>query len=194
MITMSTRLVAGADAGVRLARPQAREQAELVPERDVHRAEAGADRRRDRALERDPVLADRVERLRRQRVAAGSLHHVCARLAQRPTRRRRPSPRGRGASPRSARARCRRRGSGSRGAPRRRTLSERPRAPVELDSARMADFQPGLEGVVAVETEIAEPDREGGSFATGASTSRSSSATTRTSASGACWSTTTSTP
>ena len=26
----------------------------------------------------------------------------------------------------------------------------------------MADFQPGLEGVVAVETEIAEPDREGG--------------------------------
>jgi citrate synthase len=28
----------------------------------------------------------------------------------------------------------------------------------------MADFQPGLEGVVAVETEIAEPDREGGSL------------------------------
>src|SRR5918996_3087632 len=26
----------------------------------------------------------------------------------------------------------------------------------------MTDFQPGLEGVVAVETEIAEPDREGG--------------------------------
>src|SRR5262249_21659403 len=26
------------------------------------------------------------------------------------------------------------------------------------------DFQPGLEGVVAVETEIAEPDREGGSL------------------------------
>jgi citrate synthase len=28
----------------------------------------------------------------------------------------------------------------------------------------MADFHPGLEGVVAVETEIAEPDREGGSL------------------------------
>ena len=28
----------------------------------------------------------------------------------------------------------------------------------------MADFSPGLEGVVAVETEIAEPDREGGSL------------------------------
>src|ERR671910_1050842 len=27
---------------------------------------------------------------------------------------------------------------------------------------RMSDFKPGLEGVVAVETEIAEPDREGG--------------------------------
>ena len=26
----------------------------------------------------------------------------------------------------------------------------------------MSDFKPGLEGVVAVETEIAEPDREGG--------------------------------
>jgi citrate synthase len=30
--------------------------------------------------------------------------------------------------------------------------------------ARVTDFKPGLEGVVAVETEIAEPDREGGSL------------------------------
>src|SRR5206468_1223593 len=30
--------------------------------------------------------------------------------------------------------------------------------------ARMNEFRPGLEGVVAVETEIAEPDREGGSL------------------------------
>src|SRR5687767_11117571 len=29
---------------------------------------------------------------------------------------------------------------------------------------RMSDFKPGLEGVVAVETEIAEPDRDGGSL------------------------------
>ena len=28
----------------------------------------------------------------------------------------------------------------------------------------MSDFKPGLEGIVAVETEIAEPDREGGSL------------------------------
>ena len=28
----------------------------------------------------------------------------------------------------------------------------------------MNDFKPGLEGVVAVETEIAEPDREGGAL------------------------------
>ena len=28
----------------------------------------------------------------------------------------------------------------------------------------MNDFKPGLEGIVAVETEIAEPDREGGSL------------------------------
>src|SRR4051794_36205115 len=36
-------------------------------------------------------------------------------------------------------------------------------APVRVDSRRMADdFKPGLEGVVAVETEIAEPDKEGG--------------------------------
>jgi citrate synthase len=28
----------------------------------------------------------------------------------------------------------------------------------------MSEFKPGLEGVVAVETEIAEPDRDGGSL------------------------------
>ena len=28
----------------------------------------------------------------------------------------------------------------------------------------MSDFKPGLEGVVAFETEIAEPDREGGAL------------------------------
>ena len=28
----------------------------------------------------------------------------------------------------------------------------------------MSDFKPGLEGVIAFETEIAEPDREGGSL------------------------------
>src|SRR6478672_8886270 len=33
-----------------------------------------------------------------------------------------------------------------------------------VDCRPMSDFKPGLEGVVAVETEIAEPDREGGSL------------------------------
>src|SRR5262249_14304214 len=31
----------------------------------------------------------------------------------------------------------------------------------------MSEFRPGLEGVVAFETEIAEPDREGGSLRSG---------------------------
>src|SRR5918994_5262893 len=35
---------------------------------------------------------------------------------------------------------------------------------VQVDSPPVSDFKPGLEGVVAVETEIAEPDREGGSL------------------------------
>jgi citrate synthase len=35
---------------------------------------------------------------------------------------------------------------------------------LQIDSSAMSDFKPGLEGVVAVETEIAEPDREGGSL------------------------------
>src|SRR5579872_1877652 len=34
----------------------------------------------------------------------------------------------------------------------------------ETEDARMSDFTPGLEGVVAFETEIAEPDKEGGSL------------------------------
>ena len=42
----------------------------------------------------------------------------------------------------------------------------------------MTEFKPGLEGVVAFETEIAEPDHEGGRCATAASTSRSWSAGT----------------
>ena len=36
--------------------------------------------------------------------------------------------------------------------------------PWPVDFEPMNDFKPGLEGVVAVETEIAEPDREGGSL------------------------------
>ena len=103
-------LVARADAGVRLARPQARVEVELMAERDVHRAEARADGRRDRALERDAGVADRRERLLRQRRAAVLVHDVRAGLLQLPTRARRPSPPARASPPRSARGRCRRPG------------------------------------------------------------------------------------
>ena len=75
-------VVAGAHARVRLARPQAGVEPELVAQRDVDRAEAGADRRRDRALERDLVRLDRGERLLGQRRARPS-----------PSRRRRPRAR-----------------------------------------------------------------------------------------------------
>ena len=76
-------VVARAHARVRLAGAQAGVEAELVAQRDVDRAEAGADRRRDRAFQRDLVRLDRRERLLRQR-RAGLLHHVDARLAHVP--------------------------------------------------------------------------------------------------------------
>jgi citrate synthase len=40
----------------------------------------------------------------------------------------------------------------------------RQRRSNEKEEARMSDFTPGLEGIVAFETQIAEPDREGGSL------------------------------
>ena len=70
-------VVARADALERLARTQAGVEAELVAERDVDRAETGADRRRDRPLQRDLVRLHRGERLIRQR-RAFLLHHVHA--------------------------------------------------------------------------------------------------------------------
>ena len=76
-------LVAGAHPGIRLARAQARVQLELVAESDVDGAEAGPDRRRDRPLQRDAVLLDRVERLVGER-RPGLLHHVDAGLAHVP--------------------------------------------------------------------------------------------------------------
>ena len=58
----------------------------------------------------------------------------------------------------------------------------------------MSEFKPGLEGVVAVETEIAEPDREGGALRYRGVDIEDLVGTTRTRTSGACSSTTTSTP
>src|SRR6201999_938868 len=59
---------------------------------------------------------------------------------------RRPGPRRRGARPRG-------------GAGRRRRPGDRAGGNQRMSSN---DFKPGLEGIVAVETEIMEPDREGG--------------------------------
>ena len=75
---------AAAHAGVALARAHLRVHVELLAERHVDRAKAAADGRRDRPLQRDPGLADRVEDVGRQRVAAVLLHHVRAGLAHVP--------------------------------------------------------------------------------------------------------------
>jgi len=80
-------LEAGADTGVRLAGPDLRVEVERDAQTDVDRAEALADRSGDRALERHPVAADRLERLVRQWVAAVPRHHVGTRLLDVPLER-----------------------------------------------------------------------------------------------------------
>ena len=79
-------VVAGPDARVGLARPHAGVETELVPEGDVDGAKAGADRRRDRALQRDAVPLDRIECVLRER-RPRRLHHVDARLLHVPLER-----------------------------------------------------------------------------------------------------------
>ena len=63
-------VVARAHARVALARPDARVQVERLAQRDVDRAEARADGRRDRPLDRDRRAPDRVDHAVGQRVAA----------------------------------------------------------------------------------------------------------------------------
>ena len=55
----------------------------------------------------------------------------------------------------------------------------------------MNDFKPGLEGIVAVETEIAEPDREGGALRYRGVDIEELVGRVPTRRSGACWWTTT---
>ncbi len=62
-------LEAAVDAGEVPDRPQVGEQIERLAQADVHAGEAFADRRRHRALQRDLVLLDRIEELRRERLA-----------------------------------------------------------------------------------------------------------------------------
>ena len=71
-------LVERAHARIGLARAHLRVEVESVAQRDVDGAETLADRGRDRALQRDAVAADRVERRLGQRVAAVLVHHVRA--------------------------------------------------------------------------------------------------------------------
>src|SRR5215213_3077566 len=91
---------AGAHALVGLARPDAGVQVELLAQQHVDGAEAGADRRRRRALDPDPVALDRLERAIGEGVAlvavdvlagrllvpgeldAGRLEHAASRLRQ----------------------------------------------------------------------------------------------------------------
>src|SRR6266566_7929385 len=58
-----------ADALIGLARAHLRVEVEGLPQADVDGAEAAADRRRDRALDRDPGAPDRFERRLRERIA-----------------------------------------------------------------------------------------------------------------------------
>ena len=77
-------LEARAHAGIGLARADLGIEVEALAQPDVDGAEAAADGRRDRPLQRDASLADRVEDVRRQRIAAVLLHHVRAGLAHVP--------------------------------------------------------------------------------------------------------------
>ena len=73
-------LVPRADAGVALARAHLGVEVEALSQRDVDRAEAAAHRRRDRPLQRDSVLLDRLEDVLGKRVAAVLIHDVAARV------------------------------------------------------------------------------------------------------------------
>ena len=142
-------------------------------------SEARADRRRDRALEGDAVLLDRLEDVVGQRVAAVLVHDVGARLLHVPVELdaggvEHPAGRlgklgpgavtgneghamshGRGVM--VAGGRIGREDSSSGQSRRGRSAP----GSVPFSAMEGSDFKPGLEGVVAFETEIAEPDKEG---------------------------------
>ena len=61
---------------VALAGPNLAVEVERLPQPDVHRAEAAADRGRDRPLQRDARLANRIEDPIGQRIAVVLVHHV----------------------------------------------------------------------------------------------------------------------
>src|SRR5204863_4786176 len=69
-------VVARADARVALTRAYLAVEVERLPERDVDGAEPGSDGRRDRALDRHAVSADRLEDVVGQGVSAVLVHDV----------------------------------------------------------------------------------------------------------------------
>ena len=83
-------------------RPQADVEIELLAQRDVERADAAADRRRQRALDRDRVLA------RRPRASRPAARRRCRRRASPSRRRRSPSSRSSACRRRPSRRRRRR--------------------------------------------------------------------------------------
>jgi hypothetical protein len=66
----------GADALVALTGANLPVEVECLPQRDVHRAEAAADRSRNGALEGDAVLADGVENVLGKGISAVLVHDV----------------------------------------------------------------------------------------------------------------------
>src|SRR5207248_9149337 len=77
-------LEARPDARIALDRAHLRVHVELLAQRDVHRAEPTADRRRDRAFEGHAGLTDRLEHVGRERIASVLVHDVGAGLADVP--------------------------------------------------------------------------------------------------------------
>ncbi len=67
---------ARAHTAVAFARPDLGVHVELLAERHVHGAEAAADWRGDRALQRDTGFTDGVQHCGRKRISAVAVHHI----------------------------------------------------------------------------------------------------------------------
>ena len=99
-----------------LHRPQADEEIEHLPQRDIERADAAADRRRQRSFDADEIFAERLDRVIRQPVIELVLRRLSREdfeprdLSSSRRRPSRPPHRTRARSPPRCRARCRRRG------------------------------------------------------------------------------------
>ncbi len=167
-------VVACAHALIGLAGAHLGVEVESLPQRDVDGAEPLADRRRDRPFQRYAVAPDRVERRLGKRLAAVLVHHVCAGRPDVPLEvdagrlehaaRRLGELRARAVAGDECHDVCHEPAI-VRTNPRRPACT-RPHSPASRAEGCASvgvvnDFRPGLEGVIAFETEIAEPDKEG---------------------------------